>query len=101
MGGALFGLVLFGLVLAIEILLLVARGLGVFWVLRGEMRAAPAVGGAAERVVLAEEGEPGPTSPVSPAILEATAEQPPVGDYTPASPAAYEPAEQPPEARRP
>jgi uncharacterized membrane protein len=77
--GALLGVVLFGLVLAIEIVLLVGRALGMSWVLRDQMRAAPIVGGWAERAVLAREPS-GPLSPVSAPVLEATAEQAPTAE---------------------
>lgn len=78
--GLLMGLTLFGLVLAVELLLLAARVIGVVWALRGEMRPALLVGGLAERAALAEEPAPGPLSPVAPEALEATAEQAPVAE---------------------
>ncbi|MEN9934396.1 MAG: hypothetical protein RLZZ387_975 [Chloroflexota bacterium] len=76
--GPLAALVTFALVVAFELLMLGARALGVARVLRGQLGAAPVVGGWAERIALG--GEPAaasPMSPVAPEVIEATAEQPP------------------------
>jgi uncharacterized membrane protein len=61
--GPLLGLASFGLVLAVEALLFVGRLLGVFWALRGELRAAPVVGGWAERLAFTAEPPPAPAAP--------------------------------------
>jgi len=84
--GMMLGLVSFALVLAIEVLLLAARVLGVARSLRGEMRHAPLMGARAERLFYA--GQPLPPAEPEPVVEEA-AEQPPVVDVI---------AEQPPEA---
>jgi uncharacterized membrane protein len=76
--GALLGVLSFGLVLAFEALLLVARLLGVARVVRGELRPAPVVGGWAERFVYAREHLPPPTAPEQDVV--AAAEQPPTPD---------------------
>jgi uncharacterized membrane protein len=61
--GPVLGIISFGLVLAIEVLLLVARLLGAIWAVRGQLRPAPLVGGWSERMALAGAAVPAPAAP--------------------------------------
>lgn len=79
--GALASVVLFGLVLAFEILLLAARPYGAYMAYKGHMRPAPVVGGWAERQALSAEAAP--AAAVLEPVVEAAAEQPPAPDVLP------------------